>query len=217
MSKKELVKRYILLVIGLLITGIGVAFAKRSALGVSPISSVANVLSEKWTFLSLGTWLLIWNCFLILIQLILMRKDFGILQILQIPLSVVFGWFTDFGVWLVSPIPNDLYVVKLILVAIGIVVVGVGIALCVLANVVMNSGDATVKVISEKTGFVYGNVKVAFDVTCVVCAIILSLVLFNMKIVGTREGTILSALFTGVVVRFFQERYGDKIKEMLTS
>lgn len=217
MQKRELIKRYLLLAIGLLITGIGVAFAKRSGLGVSPISSVANVASEKWTFFTIGTWLLIWNCLLIVLQAILLRREFGIKQILQIPLSFVFGWFTDFGVWLVSPIPNEPYAMKLVLVFLGIVVVGLGIALCVIANVIMNSGDAATKIISDKTGIVYGNVKVAFDVTCVVCAVLLSLALFDMRIVGTREGTILSAIFTGMAVRFFQSHFGEKIEGFLTS
>lgn len=34
--------------------------------GVSPISSVANIISIRFPVLSFGTWLLIWNCVLIL-------------------------------------------------------------------------------------------------------------------------------------------------------
>ena len=65
MSKKELVRRYILCIISLFISALGVAFTKHGELGVSPISSVSNVLSLKFPSLSLGTWLIIWNCVLI--------------------------------------------------------------------------------------------------------------------------------------------------------
>ena len=61
MSKQEIIKRYILFIMSLLFSGLGVAVTKHGELGVSPISSVANVLSIKWNMLSLGTWLLIWN------------------------------------------------------------------------------------------------------------------------------------------------------------
>ncbi|MDE5780128.1 MAG: YitT family protein, partial [Lachnospiraceae bacterium] len=60
MSKTEIAKRYILFVISLFFAAIGVAFTKHGELGVSPISSVANVMSCKFSLLSLGTWLIIW-------------------------------------------------------------------------------------------------------------------------------------------------------------
>ena len=45
MSKKETAKRYVLFIISLFFSALGVAFTKHGELGVSPISSVANVLS----------------------------------------------------------------------------------------------------------------------------------------------------------------------------
>lgn len=96
MNKAEIAKRYILFIISLFFSAVGVAFTKCAELGVSPISSVANVLSCKFSFLSLGTWLIIWNCVLIIGQLVLLRKQFEWIQLLQLPLSFLFGWFTDF-------------------------------------------------------------------------------------------------------------------------
>ena len=61
MDKKEIAKRYGLLVIGLFFAALGVALTKRGELGVSPISSVANVLSYQFTDLTLGSWLILWN------------------------------------------------------------------------------------------------------------------------------------------------------------
>lgn len=42
-------------IISLFFSALGVAFTKRGELGVSPISSVANVMSCKFVSLSLGT------------------------------------------------------------------------------------------------------------------------------------------------------------------
>ena len=105
MTKKETAKRYLLLVVGLFFSAIGVAFTKHGELGVSPISSVANVMSCRVTALTLGNWLIIWNCILILGQIIILRKKFQPIQFLQIPLSFLFGWFTDIGMKIVSVIP----------------------------------------------------------------------------------------------------------------
>lgn len=216
MSKKEIAKRYGLFVISLFFSALGVAFTKHGELGVSPISSVANIMSYKFDFLSLGNWLIIWNCVLIVGQIIILRKNFKLIQLLQIPLSFLFGYFTDIGMWIVSPIPADNYFVRLAMVIIGIAILGFGISLAVTANVIMNSGEAFVKAISDVSGKKFGNVKIVFDVCCVSLAIILSLIFFNMKIVGTREGTIISAFLTGVAVKLFGKIVNGPLEKILT-
>ncbi len=203
MKKKEITKRYILFIVSLFFAAMGVAVTKHGELGVSPISSVANIISYKFTFLSLGMWLIIWNCVLILGQILILRKDFKLIQLLQVPLSFVFGYFTDFGMWCVSFIPANSYIIRLILVICGIIILGFGISLSVIANVIMNSGEAFVKAVSDKSKQNFSNVKIGFDVLCVILSIILSLLFFSGNIVGTREGTIISALLTGIVVKFF--------------
>lgn len=215
MSKKELAKRYILFIIGLFFAGVGIAFTKHGELGVSPISSVANVMSLKFSFFTMGSWLIIWNCVLILGQIIILRKDFKVYQLLQIPLSFLFGYFTDIGMKIVSFIPVNSYFVKLLMLFIGIAVLAFGISLSVIANVIMNSGEAIVKAISDKTGFEFGNVKVVFDVSCVVVSVVLSLIFFDMKILGTREGTVISAVLTGFVVKFFTKLLKEKLSKLI--
>lgn len=206
MTKKELIKRYILLIIGLFLSALGVAFTKHAELGVSPISSIPNVLSYKFTFFTLGSWLIVWNCILLGGQILILRRRFQLIQLLQIPLSFLFGYFTDICLWCVSPIPADRYLLRLLMVFIGIVILGLGISLAVIANVIMNSGEAFVKAVADTIHKEFGNVKIALDICYVVSAVILSLVFFDFTIVGTREGTVLSAVFTGFVVKFFTKR-----------
>ena len=215
MSKKEIFKRYILFILCLFFMGIGVALTKHGELGVSPISSVANVISIKFSFLSFGTWLTISNCVLLLGQVILLRKNFMPFQLLQIPLSFLFGYFTDFGLYLASFIPNDIYIVKISLVIFGIVVLGFGITLGVIANVILNSGEAFVKALSEVLHKDFSNVKIAFDISWVALSIVLSLIFFNGSMVGTREGTVISAVFTGVAVKLWLKFIKNPIENVL--
>ena len=210
-KNNKLIIRIVFLVTGLFISGVGVAITKRGMLGVSPISSVANIISIKFTVLSFGTWLFLWNCILILGQIVILRKDFKLFQLLQIPLSVLFGWFTDIGVWIGDFIPNESYIVRLGLVLLGTVILGFGIAVTVNADLIMNSGEAFVKAIADKWGKIFGNVKIAFDISCVILSIILSLIFFDLSIVGTREGTIIAALLTGMAVKMFQKAINIKV------
>lgn len=216
MSGKEILKRYILFIISLFFAALGVAITKRGELGVSPISSVANVLSCKFSFFSMGTWLIIWNCILIAGQIIILRRKFQLIQLLQIPLSFLFGYFTDFGMWCVSFIPVSVYPVRLLMVVCGVAVLAFGISLSVIANVIMNSGEAFVKVVSDTIHKNFGNVKIVFDISCVTLSVILSLVLFDFTLVGTREGTIISALLTGTFVKFFTHRLSDPLNRIIS-
>ena len=83
-------------------------------------------------------------------------------------------------------------------------VLGFGITLAVIANVILNSGEAFVKALSDTIHKEFGNVKIAFDISCVVVAVILSFLFFH-KLVGTREGTVIAAFCTGFVVKFFSK------------
>ena len=116
-----------------------------------------------------------------------------------------------------SYVSNYNYVVRILLVLAGIVTLGFGVALSVIANVIMNSGEAFVKAISDKSGMIFGNVKIGFDIGCVVIALVISWILFKGEIIGTREGTILTALLTGVIVNFFVKRISNPVNAMLTN
>ncbi len=86
MKRTEMLKRYLLFVISLFFIGLGIALTKNGAIGISPVSSVANVLSHYYTFLSFGTWTILSNCAFLVGQILILRKNFKPIQFLQIPL-----------------------------------------------------------------------------------------------------------------------------------
>ncbi len=214
-TNKETFKRYILFIISLFFSGLGVAFTKHGELGVSPVSSVANVLNCKFPNISLGTCLIIWNVLLILGQVLILRKKFKLIQLLQLPLSVVFGLFTDLGMIIVERIPIDSYFAQLCMIFIGITIRSFGVALAVIANEILNSAEAFVKAISDTIGKPFGNVKIVFDVTCVLIAVVLSLIFFNGTIVGTREGTFIAAFLTGELVKIYTSWLQKPLDKMM--
>ena len=209
MSNKELFLRYLLFTAGLFLEGVGIAFTKHSQLGVTPIASVPNVVSYLVPDISLGTLLFIWNCLMLLGQILILRRDFRRVQFLQIPVSFLFGWFTDIGLRIVSGVPVDIYPAKLLSLTAGIFLLALGVEVTVIAGVVLNAGEGFVKAVSDKTGKTFGSAKVFSDVSCVVSAVILSMILFHGRILGTREGTIISACCTGLVVKLYARIYAQ--------
>lgn len=205
-----------LLIFGLFLSALGVALLKKAALGVSPISSAANIVSIAVPNLSLGTWLIIWNCVLILGQLLILRRDFRAVELLQLPLSVLFGLFTDLSMSLLDFVEPGSYIECFVLVVLGTATMALGISLTVIADVIMNSGEALVKAVSDKTGKAFGSMKIAFDACCVALAVAQSFILCG-EILEVREGTLVAALLTGVFVNLFGRLFASGKNEESTA
>ena len=203
MSKKETIKRYIIFTIGMFFTAFGVAISKHSNLGVSTISSFPSVVSYKFDFISFGVWSMIWNLILVALQMVILRKNFHPIQFWQIPVSFIFGYFIDLGARMISPISSNTYITQIILVIAGMIVLAFGVSLTFIADVVMNPGEGIVKAVADAYHMNLGTAKTLVDIICVASSIVLSLVFFDMKLLGVREGTLIAAFFTGFVVRFF--------------
>ncbi|MBE7056014.1 MAG: YitT family protein [Ruminococcaceae bacterium] len=215
MRKQEVIKRYILFIISLFFSGLGIACTKASALGVSTISSIANVLNIRFDFISMGLWLIITNMVLFVGEIIVLRRNFKPIQCLQIPLVFLFGYFTDLGGLIIRNISLQTYFTKLLMCVSGVIILGFGVALAVIANAILNPGEAFVKAIADTLNKNFGNVKIVFDICCVVTAVSLSLIFFNGKISGVREGTLIAAILTGLSVKFFVKILNKPIQKIL--
>lgn len=194
-----ILKRYLLLLVGLSIMAFGVAFSIKASLGTSPISSVPYVLS-LFTPLTVGTATIIMHCFFILMQILILRKNYHFIQLMQLPIAFFFGDLTDFGVWAVRGISYHAYWQQWILCLIGILLVAVGVSLEVKAGVVVLAGEGVVLAICQVLPVKFGYMKVGFDVALVVIACVLSLV-FAHQLQGVREGTVAAAIMVGLIAK----------------
>lgn len=194
-----ILKRYLLLLIGLAIMAFGVAFSIKASLGTSPISSVPYVVS-LFTPLTVGTATIIMHCVFILLQILILRKKYHPIQMMQLPVAFFFGYLTDFGVWAVRGISYDTYWQQWLLCLIGIFLVAVGVSLEVKAGVVVLAGEGVVLAICQVLPVKFGYMKVGFDVTLVVIACVLSLC-FTGQLQGVREGTVAAAVMVGLIAK----------------
>ncbi len=199
MSKKEIVECYIIFTVGLFINSLGVSMITKADLGTSPISSIPYVLSLHYP-LSLGQFTIIFSIFLIILQLIILRKNFKLEHVLQIPVSIVFGYFIDFSMIMLSFVHPASYIAKVIYLLLGCGVLGIGVYMEVLADVVMLPGESFVRAVVFTWKIEFGITKVAFDVSMTVIAALMSFVLMG-RLAGVREGTIIAALLVGFIAR----------------
>lgn len=203
------IRRYLLFIVALFINAFGIALITKALLGTSPITSVTYVLS-MFTPLTMGQWTIVLNLVFMLLELPFMtRADLKTdrrIFLLQIPVTLFFGTFIDCSMAALFWLEPQAYLSKIVSLLLGCIVLAVGIALEVKVNVAMAAGEYFVRAISRRLRREFGYVKLAFDVTLVILACVLSLV-FLSGIYGVREGTVTAALIVGPIVHFITPFY----------
>lgn len=199
-------KRYVVFLFGLFVNSLAVSVITHANLGTSPISAIPYVLSLAAP-LTLGEFTVGFSLLLILLQILLLRRKFQLENLLQIPISIAFGYFIDLTMVFVQAIPLNSYASKLGLLLIGCVVLGFGVYLEMIANVAMLPGESFVRTVTQVFHTDFGLTKVCFDVGMTVSAGVISAVLMG-AVSGVREGTIVAAVIVGLIARAFQHLLG---------
>ena len=189
MTGKDGVRRYSMFFAGVPICAAGIALITRAGLGTSPISSIPFVLSLI-TPPTMGVYTLVFNMLFLACEALLLRR-FTALQALQIPATLVFSACIDLALDLIPTQYGGPYPMSLLY----------------LADVIMLPGEAFVRALSRALGREFGNVKVCFDSSLTLAAALIALLAFH-KLNGVREGTLVSALAVGQLVRFYTRRLG---------
>ena len=213
-NKTELIKRYIFLLVGLFVNGLGVSFITKAGLGTSPITSIPYTLSLGFTP-TVGMFTLVFNIFLVILQVILLRRNFQLQNLLQLPIIALFSFFIDLTMSLLGFMQPETYAMKVVSLIVGCLILGFGVFMEMVANVAMLPGEATVRAVSDVFSTDFGKTKIAFDSSMTVIAAILSFIMFK-HLDGVQEGTIVAAILVGFIARLFKKYIGG-IEKILIS
>lgn len=200
--------------IGLFVMTIGIALSVKSNLGVSPVSSIPYTMTCVWG-IEMGKATILFHIILVLIQILLLRKKFKPVQLLQVVIGVVFGYFTTFCNYMVSflPTPENLGI-RIIMVLASTVFVAFGIFLYLPADLIPLAGEGCMQAVSSVTHIEFSKVKIGFDCTMVLVSAITCLtVLHNLGSVGA--GTIIAAILVGTLVGIINRAFGKQRDKLL--
>lgn len=211
---KHLKVRIPMYFIGLFVMTIGIALSVKSNLGVSPVSSIPYTMTCVWG-IEMGKATILFHIILVLIQILLLRKKFKPVQLLQVVIGVVFGYFTTFCNYMVSflPTPKNLGI-RIIMVLASTVFVAFGIFLYLPADLIPLAGEGCMQAVSSVTHIEFSKVKIGFDCTMVLVSAITCLtVLHNLGSVGA--GTIIAAILVGTLVGIINRAFGKQRDKLL--
>lgn len=193
-----------LLVAGMAFAAFGISLIAATALGSTPISTIPLTLTAI-TGVSFGTTTFIVNVLFVVIQALLLRKNFRIRNLLQLPSVLVFSAFIDFSVHLLSGFAPASWAAAMSFSMLGTLLLAVGIILQIRSQTVVQPGEGLVLAVSLAFKKPFGDMKVLTDVMHVVTAALIGWTVLG-HIVQIREGTLVSAVLVGLFVKL-----GDKL------
>ncbi len=201
------------LLVSLFIMTFGVALCLRSALGSSVISTIPYVMTIagetgvacKWT---IGEYTYLMNFILVGLQILILRRRFEWIQLLQLLIGFLFGFMLDVNMSLTSVFAEvGSMLAKIGLQLAGCVVLGFGITLEIRCGSVTMPGEGVPAALSKAFCWQFAKAKIGVDVALVVIAVVLGFIFFGSwlwQVVG--PGTLMAMVLVGVLVKFFNPR-----------
>ncbi len=200
-QKLNFVLRCLAFCLGMFIMACGTATITNADLGTTPITSIPYAVNALFP-LTIGVYTGGINACFVLLQKLVLGREFRLFHALQLPPVLFFGMCIDFWMNCTSFIVALPYAERMLFLCAGIVIMAIGILIEVSSHVIVLPGEGIVMAIAYKTRRNFGTIKVLCDVSMVCIAMVIGFTGLG-HIVGIREGTVMSAVFTGFVVRFF--------------
>lgn len=208
----QFVIRILIYCLGLLLLAFGVAISVNSNLGVSPVNSLPYVISRMIS-VQLGTCVTAVFCSYIVLQILILRREFQPVNLLQILFSTLFGYFVDFAKWTIGDFALPGYTGRLGMLAVSILLIALGILLYMDAELVPMPMEGLTAAIAKKLGKPFPTMKTVVDCVVVGTGIVLCLV-FLGKLDGIREGTVITAIVTGKIIAQLRKFLSPTVKKL---
>ena len=206
------INRYVIYLISLFIISLGASLSIKANLGTSPLICLPYVCSLI-TNLSVGIVIFLFTILFIVIQIALLGKGFEKRQYLQLVIGFIFSFFVDFSLMLVNFINPIGYINQFLLLLFSCLVVAFGVFLEIQTEVVYLPADGVIVAISKVLKKDFPKVKPFVDTSMVIIAAVLSIV-FLGYFAGVREGTIISALIIGPIVKILKKYFDPYVSRL---
>ena len=204
--------RVLVYITGLFFMALGVAFSINSNLGVSPVNSLPYIISQV-SGAAMSSCVIAVFSFYILLQVLILRREFKPVNLLQIVFSTIFGYFVDFAKWVVGDFTLPTYAGRLVMLGISIMVISVGVLLYIEANLVAMPMEGLSLSVAKKLGISFPNIKMIVDCIVVATSITISFVAFH-SLVGIREGTVITAIVIGRIIALIRKPISPLIQKL---
>lgn len=172
----------------------GTALMKHGSFGLTPFYSVSLALYHATGLFTMGTWNTVYQVVLILTLMAILRR-FKMRYVLSFAVAAITSVILDLFNSLCLALPATLPV-RIVCYAAGFLLLTLGVALMAECKLPVSPMNLFVRELSEEWNRPFRNVKLGFDLGCLIISVTISLC-FTGHLNGVGPGTIVSALLTG--------------------
>lgn len=182
------------LILAIIINSIGVLLMLQSGSGISAISSVPYAFSEVFPRLTLGTWTYIFQGLLV-ITLMVCKKKFIPSYLFSFVAGFLFGELMDINELWITKLPTTIPL-RIVYFVLSYGIICFGIALSNRCKLPIIPTDLFPRDLAQIINKPYAQVKITFDVTCLVVTACLTYFALG-RILGLGIGTVVAAFTMG--------------------
>ena len=199
---EKTIKRYLLIILSFMIVGTACAFTLKANVGVGAWDALAKSSSDI-VHLEVGTLGMIFNCTCVVGQIIILRKKFKLVQLLQIPLSILLGIVINFVLYELLLFPFHSLIGGIIMYVIATVVCAFGVSIVMLLDEVTFALEGFCMAITTLIPVKFHVVRQSADVLSVIVIVILTFLFDISWSIGI--GTIIGMLIFGPLLGIFMK------------
>lgn len=197
----KFVKQIIILAVCVMFIGFGASLTMKVSLGIGAYDAASMSIS-KALIVKVGSISMCVNIMCILLQLIVLKKEFKPLQFLQVGVAVLAGLAINFFLYnVLGGIPITNYVLRLILLLAGYTVCAVAVSVIMAINVVSMPLEGFCLALANRINMNFGKVRQYADIASICIVVILTL-MFRTELT-LREGTIIGMVIYGPMLDKF--------------
>lgn len=195
-----------MIVLGFIIVGIGFAFTLKANVGVGAWDALSASLYSL-SGIEVGTVGMILNIGCVFGQMIILKKDFKLIQLLQIPLSVLLGLVINYVLYEILVFPFDSFIGGIVMYIVSTEVCVIGVALIMVLDEVTFALEGFCDALTKVIPFRFPVVRQFADIVSFGIIVILTLVTqipWSIGI-GTIIGMVIFGPSLGVFMKLFQK------------
>lgn len=195
-----------MIVLGFIIVGIGFAFTLKANVGVGAWDALSASLYSL-SGIEVGTVGMILNIGCVFGQMIILKKDFKVIQLLQIPLSVLLGLVINYVLYEILVFPFDSFIGGIVMYIVSTEVCVIGVSLIMVLDEVTFALEGFCDALTKVIPFRFPVVRQFADIVSFGIIVILTLVTqipWSIGI-GTIIGMVIFGPSLGVFMKLFQK------------
>jgi uncharacterized protein len=206
------VKKSLFTAFFIMIAATGVAFGLKAAVGVGAWDAFSQATSMV-TGIKVGTFSMMMNLSCVLVQLVILKKDFKLLSFLQIFMAILLGIFVNLVFYeVLANITIDSYLINMLIYIVSLIIIIMAVALIMSINFLSFPLEAACMAVASKTKLKFGTIRQLVDVFAIIGALIIAVSFQNP--IPVREGTVIGMLMFGPMIAWFIPRFQPLVKRL---